>query len=286
MQRKGSTNASTTEIGQLVLKRELFLMSISIVVGHQKIRVNDRSIDLFGQLPGLRNRLRSRRATIQFKLLRFADPCWFGSAEDLPALRDEVTELIVTTNQLREELLGIYDSEYQRFLTRFDTRHAGRFPSREQVAQSFAVHLQGPILLSSLGFEVREAALSQSQQEALEELQSYWVQTVRESLKTAITEAKTDTYRLIEEILITVEQINNPKQLHSKTEKRLQNCRRQLRTAFQLAQTTISTTDSDLLNTFEGAKELVEMALAGENREKLSDRVQQIRELGASKKIT
>ena len=253
------------------LRRAVFILSVSIHVGTTTVHLDGASLKIFKQLPGFRNRLVGRRAAAQNRLMSFCPPYWFATAEELPALQDEIAQLLAIAEQLKQELLAGYEAEYQNFLTR--SAGSGRFPTREEVERSFAVVLHGPMLLSELGFEVHQS-LSQPQQAALQQLRQYRLSTVRGSLAIAIESARSESYRLIDELLATIEAIEVPGRFSAHLKTRLDNQLRRLQTTMHLA-TAIGDEGDELIGIVEQMEQLKQQAgtfisrdilLAGANR--------------------
>jgi|GEM_PF-6153651 len=221
----------------LVLEQAIFLVDISINVGITAISIEDRdrkiTIPVFKQLPSLRNQLMYRRSSIQQKLMRFSRPYWFLAAPDLPVFRDELLELLVFAEQLREEVLASYNQEHQSFLAELRQigaeTHAERFPSRKEAACNLiSIALHGPLLPSCFA---DTSSLSEAQQQAFSELQTYWFNSIYNSLAIATDRTQEDSERLIVELSTISEVTRKSGRLHSSTRKRLAKQMQQLSSA-------------------------------------------------------
>lgn len=141
-------------------------------------------------------------------------------------------------------------------------RYAEAFPSRDKISQSFGVSLEGPIRIPSLVEEAernadlatqlaREQAalnsLSEEQlqaeqqlarraarlkeEQAIAQLQQYWIQEVQKSFAAGIRQAQDDAYGLLAEMLSTIQRVDDSGRLNNSLKKKLDSKLQQLQTA-------------------------------------------------------
>jgi hypothetical protein len=188
-------------------------------------------------------------------------------------------------------------------------KYSEQFPTRQEVLENFDVILEGPIKIPSLVEEAkrsadlaeqlnREAAAQLAQEnlslqeeaiaaqrkaqareeEAIAELQTYWVRSVQQSFATGIRKAQDDAYGLLADLLSSIEQVGDPGRINANLRKRLDAKLQELETAVnQIASVNEGNYDARLPDYAEQVRQLKVLTTSSVSPERLQARLNGMR---------
>jgi hypothetical protein len=156
--------------------------------------------------------------------------------------------------KLEQVLIKAGESDPQR-IEYLLSLYSNKFPSRQDICACFGVTLEGPIKIPSLVEEAQNnadlaqalatedkalldqqtvenrRALQQREEQAIKEMQDYYIESLKESLAVGIRNAQDDAYGLIADMLSSIEKIDDPSRIRTSLKQRLDSKLQQLQTA-------------------------------------------------------
>lgn len=247
----GAKTAKTASLLSFATTEPVYLLTINVSVGTTTAKLPWSALNLSPELQsslnaagakaasvvvfaGLKDRgtqLKTRKETLQGRLLQCGGGVWFCREQDLPALADGIADLKAFADELRGELADCYDAEFSAYLSRiaavlkaanFPPDAAGSilaqfapiFPTLAAAMEGFGITFDGPYRVPSLLEQaqadnaVASELLKSEELAALKALQEDNANLIRSAVAEAV-ESTTDTlYGIIREELERLGKIN------------------------------------------------------------------------------
>lgn len=206
------------------------------------------SVDLFRGLAKRGNQLKTRKEFIQTHWLQSGGGFWFCREQDLPAVAAEIAEMQRFADELRSELVEVYDQEFAEYLGRITTvlaaanipaeeargivnQFAARFPTLADAQAGFGFVIDGPYRVPSIleqaqaDNKVAGELLHSQELKALQELQQRQVEGIASAVADCVAVAQDEIYGLIAEQLQRLEAMDVSKLNHRSMQSAIETCR-------------------------------------------------------------